>query len=117
AAEADEIDLRLAAEVEDAPAELVARGTSGALDDGGADAGFAGALEAVGVVAVADDQRHLGPQPAVGGAVEEVLPRGAGAAGQHRQTDRGHVIIPVMFSRRPRGGARRAAPRAAAKRG
>ena len=55
-----------------------------------ADAGPVGAFEAEGVVAVADDEDDLGPQPAVGDAVEEVLQRRAAAAEQHRETNRGH---------------------------
>src|SRR5262249_22455160 len=97
AGQTDEIDLRFAAGVEDAPAELVRRGARLARDDQARDARLGGPFQAEGVGAVGDDEHDLRAEPAVGDAVEQVLQRQAVAAEQHGEAN---GVVHTRLSRR-----------------
>jgi hypothetical protein len=71
--EADQIGSHGTDLLEDAPAEVVTRGTPVTLDHGSRYTGLSRSFEAKGVGAAGDDQHDFGTESVVGDAVKEIL--------------------------------------------
>jgi len=94
AGEADQVDLRLIAEGEDALAEGVEAGELATVDDLGGHAGGHGAIGAAEAGARRDDQRDLDRQGAGGAEVDEVLQRAAATGEEDGDAEGfGHVVV------------------------